>query len=217
MDTHHELPIFPASAPAVFRNPDVTADLFDDVLGRLADVVDIGAEHHDQPTPCDGFTVAELQQHVLGWLGFFAEALADPSGARPRSDPDAFTLAPGASASDHVRTSLNTISQSIDDGVMDELVVMSAARMSGDAVLAMALGEYITHAWDLAVATGREYTAPDAAVRPAHEFLRGMVAPEYRGPNSGFFDDEVAVADTASALDQLLGFAGRDPAWRRPA
>ena len=43
-----------------------------------------------------------------------------------------------------------------------------------------------------------------------------MVAPEYRGPDSGFFDVEVEVPAGAPALDRLLGFAGRDPAWERP-
>ena len=85
--------------------------------------------------------------------------------------------------------------------------------MAGDGVLAMALGEYIIHAWDLASATGQTYAAPEAAVGPAHEFLRGMVAPEYRGPDSNFFDDEVPVGDDAAPLDRLLGFAGRDPQW----
>ncbi len=86
--------------------------------------------------------------------------------------------------------------------------------MAGDAVLGMALGEYIVHAWDLATATGQPYDAPVTAVRPAHEFLEGMVAPEYRGPDSGFFDAEVPVPDDASPLDQLLGFVGRDPQWQ---
>ena len=39
------------------------------------------------------------------------------------------------------------------------------------------------------------------------------MAPEFRGPESGFFDAEVPVADDAAPLDALLGFAGRDPAW----
>jgi uncharacterized protein (TIGR03086 family) len=86
--------------------------------------------------------------------------------------------------------------------------------MSGDAVLGMALGEYIIHAWDLATATGQPYAVPESAVVPAHEFLKGMVAPEYRGPDSGFFDAEVAVPDNAPPLGKLLGFAGRDPQWQ---
>ncbi len=93
-------------------------------------------------------------------------------------------------------------------------MTMSSSRMAGDGVLGMALGEYIIHGWDLATATGRPFSATESVVAPAHEFLLGMVAPEYRGPDSGFFDAEVEIPENASPLDRLLGFAGRDPQWR---
>ena len=108
------------------------------------------------------------------------------------------------------------IGQAVADDAAGQMVTMTSSRMAGDGVLGMALGEYIVHGWDLARATGREYEVPEAAVTPAHEFLLGMVAPEYRGPDSGFFDAEVEVPADASPLDRLLGFAGRDPGWSRP-
>ena len=89
--------------------------------------------------------------------------------------------------------------------------------MAGDGVLAMALGEYIIHAWDFATATGQPYLAPDAAVAAAHQFLQSMVVPEYRGPDTGFFEQEVSVPDDAPPLHKLLGFAGRDPHWSSPS
>lgn len=211
-DESSELPIFPTSAPAVFRDPDATAGLFAEVLGRLAVVVEIDPGHLDGPTPCAGFTVGELRQHVLGWLQFFAAALSDPTATAPRPDPEAFALR-GQQASDVVRRALDDIRRAVAADAAGRMVTMSSARMAGDGVLAMALGEYTIHAWDLATATGQPYDAPDDAVVPAHEFLRQMVAPEYRGPDTGFFDDEVAVDDAAPQLDRLLGFAGRDPRW----
>lgn len=208
-NTTEELPIFPTVAPAVFCDPDATAPLFDAVLDGLAAVVDVEDDQLDLPTPCSNFTVRQLRQHVLGWLDFFATALSDPAATTARPDPEAYTLPDGTAASDAVRTARDRIRQAIAADAAGQLVVMSAARMAGDGVLAMALGEYTIHGWDLATATGQPYSAPDAAVIPAHEFLRGMIAPEYRGPDSGFFDTEVAVADDAPPLDRLLGFAGR--------
>jgi uncharacterized protein (TIGR03086 family) len=209
-----DMPIFPTTAPAVFHDPNASAALFAQVLGALADVVDVSEDHLDRPTPCAAFTVGQLRSHVLGWLEFFAAGLADPAAASPRPDPEAFQLADGTRASDAVRRAAATIDAAIANGAAQQLVTMSSSRMAGDGVLAMALGEYIIHGWDLATATGRPYSAPDAAVVPAHEFLAGMVAPQYRGPESGFFDMEVAVPADASTLDKLLGFAGRDPHWR---
>ncbi|MFV0524974.1 MAG: TIGR03086 family metal-binding protein [Acidimicrobiales bacterium] len=216
MSTDQELPVFPTTAPVAFSDPEATAELYHQVLGRLADVVGVDDDRLADPTPCAGYDVAALRDHVLGWLQFFAAALTDPAGAGTRPDPASFALG-DATAADVVRRAEADIARAVADGAAGELVVMSAARMAGDGVLAMALGEYIIHAWDLAVATGRPYPAPEEAISPAHEFLRGMVTPDYRGPESGFFDAEVAVPADSSALDQLLGFAGRDPRWTPPS
>ena len=154
-----ELPVFPTTAPDVFQQSETVAALFDDVLGRLAAVVDVGDDQLDRPTPCAGFTVAELRAHVLGWLEFFAAALSDPAASVPRPDPEAFAL-DGERPSDVVARASAAIGEAIERGVAGELVVMSQARMAGDGVLAMALGEYIIHGWDLATATGQAYGAP---------------------------------------------------------
>lgn len=213
--TDNELPLFPTSAPAVFCDPDATGPLFADVLERLTAVIDFDEAQVSLPTPCEHYDVGELRQHVLGWLQFFAAALGDPAATSERPDPEAFVLAPDALASDVVRQCSTDIHQAVADDAAGQAITMSSSRMAGDGVLGMALGEYIIHAWDLATATGRPYAPPTAAVAPAHEFLLGMVKPEYRGPDTGFFDAEVEVPDDAPPLDRLLGFAGRDPSWTR--
>lgn len=209
-----ELPIFPATAPDIFSDAAATNAMFEPVLDRLADVVGFDADAAQAPTPCDSYDAAQLRDHVLGWLQFFATALNDPEGETTRLDPATWTLsADGPAPADIVQAAKADIAAAVDRGVAGWLVVMSQARMPGDAVLAMALGEYIVHGWDLARATGVAWSADDEACEAGRAFLLGMVAPEYRGKDSGFFDDEVAVDDTASALDRLLGFAGRNPTW----
>lgn len=208
-----ELPVFATTAPEVSCDPDATCTLFGDVLGRLADVVDLDTDQLALPTPCANYDAGQLRAHALGWLGFFTDALGDPAAGSPRRDPESFELPSGESSGDYVRRCLSGIQQAIADNAAGQMVSMTSSRMAGDGVLAMALGEYIVHGWDLARATGRPYDAPDTAIAPAHEFLLGMVAPEYRGPDTGFFDAEVEVRADADALDRLLGFAGRDPAW----
>ena len=213
--TDKELPLFPTSVPALFCDPDATAPLIADVLERLAAVIDVDDAQVALPTPCDQYNVDDLRQHLLGWLQFFAAALGDPAATSGRPDPDAFVFGSDALASDIVRKCSTDIQQAIAADAAGQAITMSSSRMAGDGVLAMALGEYIIHAWDLATATGRRYDPPTAAVAPAHEFLLGMVKPEYRGPDTGFFDAEVEVPDDAPPLDRLLGFAGRDPSWTR--
>lgn len=215
-----ELPLFPTQAPAVFRDRAAIAEMFDGVLARLAAVVGAtgDAELQGRPTPCRDFDVAELRAHVLGWLQFFAAALSgvpraerlDPTTWRPEPDTDGPAL---------VRDAAADIGRAIADGAAEREAVMSQARMAGDGILGMALGEYIVHGWDLAVATGHEAAGDvdPAAAEAALAFLETMVAPEHRGPDGGFFDVEVPAPEGASALERLLCFAGRDPAWSPPS
>lgn len=216
MDTapdQRELPVFPATAPPVFTERAATVALLVPVLDALRDVIDVDQARLNEPTPCSAYTVAELQRHVLAWLQFFADAVNDPEGATDRINTEAWEPDPGQNPSGIVARCSDRLVAAIEGGVGDQLVVMSQARMKGDAVIAMALGEYIVHGWDLAVATGRPWAVAEEAADAARAFLETTVAPEYRGPDSGFFGDQVAVADDASPLHRLLGFAGRDPNW----
>ncbi len=214
-----ELPVFPATAPDVFADAEAVAALFRPVLAELAVVVDVADDQLDRPTPCADYDVAALRRHVLGWLQFFAAALGDPTGEAPRLDPEAWDLADGEDPGAIVTRAGDRIEAAIEAGVAAELVVMSQARMPGDAVLAMALGEYLVHGWDLATATGRPWApaggspADEAAATAALAFLQSTVQPEYRGPDSGFFGHEVTASEGASAFVRLLCFGGRQPDW----
>lgn len=213
-DSNNELPVFPAQAPDSMSDPATMIELITSVLDQLADVIDVSADAVDGPTPCKTYSVGQLQRHALAWLQFFAAALTDPDRVVERLDTETWALGSGDNAAELVRTSRDQIVAAIEGGVADQLVVMSQARMAGGAVVAMALGEYIVHGWDLAVSTSRDWKVSDDAAIQAHQFLLTTVAPEYRGEDSGFFGDEVEVPSDAAPLDKLLGFAGRDPGWR---
>ncbi len=139
--------------------------------------------------------------------------LNDPAGAAERLDPGTWNLGPQRRPADLVRQGAADIESAIDAGAASALIVMSQARMTGDAVLAMALGEYLVHGWDLAVSTGRSWEAADVAAEPALGFLHTTIAPGHRGPDSGFFDEEVTAPPEATAFERLLCFAGRHPDW----
>ena len=213
--TAEEPPYFPAKAPTPLADADSALALLDPVLGQLADVVArVTPDALNGPTPCTKYDVATLRDHVLGWLQFFAAAFADPGRTGPRPDPDAYRAADDErDLADVVRRSAATISDAVRGGVLDRQVVLAQSRMDGPAALGMVLGEYLVHGWDLAAAVGAPWTPPERACETALEFFRGVVLPEYRGEDGGFFGAEVPVPDDAPALDRLLGFAGRRSAW----
>ena len=216
--TTDEIPFFPAPAPPELADADAVRDRLLPVLDALADVVQaVTPDDLARPTPCADYDVAALQQHVLGWLDLFGRCFTDGGRRADRPDPAAFEVpADAARAADVVRAARARFAEALAAGVLDGEVVMSASRMSGPGATGMVLGEYVVHGWDLATALGRPWTPPQDAVATAHAFFAGVVVPEYRGPDGGFFLDEVHVADDAPALDRLLGFAGRVPGWTPP-
>ncbi|WP_328537352.1 TIGR03086 family metal-binding protein [Streptomyces sp. NBC_00344] len=76
----------------------------------------------------------------------------------------------------------------------------------------MVLGDLTVHAWDLARATGQEYTPPPAVLDEVSPAL-GQMAPMAR--SAGVFGEPVTVADGATELEKLLAATGRDPHWTR--
>jgi uncharacterized protein (TIGR03086 family) len=215
--TEDEVPYFPAQAPAAFADAGTAASYLEPVLDQLADVVGrTTPETLGDPTPCRRYDVAVLRDHILGWLQFFAAAFADPARQGERPDPDSYHAKDDArDLADVVRESAATLLGALRGGVLDGQIVVSQSRMDGPGAYGMVLGEYLVHGWDLAVAVGAPWTPPERACEDALEFFRGMVVPEYRGEEGGFFGDEVPVPADAPALDRLLGFAGRRPDWAK--
>jgi uncharacterized protein (TIGR03086 family) len=213
--TADEPPYFPAPALAEFADARTAASYLEPVLDQLADVVArTTPDTLAGPTPCRRYDVATLRDHVLGWVQFFAAAFADPRRTSQRPDPDAYRAADDdRDLADVVHRSAGTILDAVRAGVLDGQVVLMQSRMDGPAAFGMVLGEYLVHGWDLAVAVGAPWTPPEQACETALEFFRGVVVPEYRGEEGGFFGEEVHVAPDAPALDRLLGFAGRRPDW----
>jgi uncharacterized protein (TIGR03086 family) len=76
--------------------------------------------------------------------------------------------------------------------------------------------ELAAHDWDLAKATGQVLAGLDPALAEhALAWSRGMLRPEFRGPDKAF-GVEVPVPDDAPVYDRLAGWFGRDPGWTSP-
>lgn len=69
--------------------------------------------------------------------------------------------------------------------------------------------EFLVHAWDYAVTTGRPISASDTLSEYVMGLAQRVITPDTRG--SAGFDDPVEVPADASALDRLVAFTGRVP------
>ena len=96
-DATSDVPLMPSppGMPAVLSGPaDDLIALLEPTLDHLAEAVAaVGPDQSALATPCPYFDVAGLLDHVLGWLQFFAAALADPVGTTTRPDPTSYRAA----------------------------------------------------------------------------------------------------------------------------
>ena len=183
------------------------------VLAKLAELADaVTEQQRGGRTPCPDFDVAALTGHIVGWLENFAGGFASSDGTCPVKDVSAIEV-PRSEAASRISAAGTLLDQAVRDGAAERpLVIIDQGGMPGEMALSMVLGEYLVHGWDLARATGQDWSPDPAAADAARAFLAGMVTPEYRGPG-GMFGPEVEVASDATPLDRLIGFAGRTPNW----
>jgi uncharacterized protein (TIGR03086 family) len=184
---------------AAESDPDV-ANLASAVEVTEGIVAGVRPEQAQLPTPCSKYEVTQLLDHLVGFATHFADK-AD--GVTPPTDPTT------TAAGDDPQAAYHEAGARLVDGYR--------GGAAADATpLGVVLMETITHGWDLATASGQSTPYSEGAIAAALATGRGMLAPQYRGEGMPF-GEEVEVSPSASMLDQLVGFMGRDPDWSAPA
>jgi uncharacterized protein (TIGR03086 family) len=159
------------------------------------------------PTPCAGWTLADLLRHQVSENHAFATA------AREGSAPDWHGGDLGDDAGAAYRASVDDFLDAIaDDAVLDrQLTVNHFGTFPGPVAVHMHLVDTVAHGWDLARTLCLPYE-PDAEAVHAALLLAERIPDEGREEN-GSFALGVEVPAGASELDRFLALLGRDPAW----
>lgn len=187
----------------------LTIDRLTPVLDDLAALFETtGTGQDGAPTPCDEFSVADLRQHILGWLTSFTDGFEAPDGSC--SDADVVEVEGDGSA--QVRDRAARMRAAIAGGALDRPLVIGGSGLPGDIGLGMILGEYQVHGWDFARATGQPWSPDVDGLEHSIAFFEQMLTPDQRGEGTSF-GDPVVVPHGAPALDRLVALTGRDPAW----
>ncbi|MEU1182725.1 TIGR03086 family metal-binding protein [Streptomyces sp. NPDC005820] len=194
---------------------DTTAHLLDlgpqtRIVARLAAAV--RDEQLADGTPCPAYPVRTLLGHLAGLAAAFRDAARKDLGATTDTPPtDAEPrLAPGW------RTELPRVLDELAEAWRDPAAWTGMTRaggvdLPGAVAGAVAADELVIHGWDLARATGQEYTPDPAALRSASTFLRAAADDPTRG--GGIFGPVVPVPQDAPLLDRAVGLSGRAPGW----
>lgn len=181
----------------------VAADRHRRFAGAFTHRVD-GVTDWSVPTPVSDWTARDVVDHLIAWSSAFLAAggVDLPAGPAVADDP--------AVAWNHHAAQVQAL---LDAGDADRVFVHPYA---GEHPLDVAIDRFYTtdvflHTWDLARATGQPATLdPEQCA----EILEGMRPIDELLRSSGQYGPAVPVAADASVQDQLLGFIGRDPAWR---
>jgi uncharacterized protein (TIGR03086 family) len=173
----------------------------EDTLGVLQRVLHtIAADDMSRQTPCTEFDVSQLTGHLLKSI----TALGGMVGAE----------IPERDESDSVERQVVTAARPALDvwhrRGLDGNVPFGKGEMPAKGACGVFSIEFLVHAWDYAVAVGHKVNAPE----PLAEYVLGLahkvIRPEQR--SRAGFDDPVDVPADAGALEQLVGFTGRNPA-----
>ncbi len=163
-----------------------------------ADIASITDTEMTLPTPCDGWTVADLLTHMnrenAAICGEGQDAGADPRNRFP-STVDRW-LAFFSRAGDSVR------------------VPKLAADLPSQSVLATHAVDMLIHRWDLARARGRTLDTPATMLPYAHSVADLVTADgsPLTGPD-GVYKPALPVVAEDESFDALVRKYGRDPTW----
>lgn len=175
-------------------------------------VANIRDEQLGAPTPCRDTSLGDLLDHVDGLSVAF-----DAAATKTRLED----MAPSADASrlgDDWRTRIPGRLASLaaawrDEGAWTGMTQAGPVDLPGDVAGLVALDEVVVHGWDVAAASGQEFTCEPELLEATYGFVLASVAENPNG-SPGLFGPPVPVPDDAPLLDRLIGLTGRDPSWR---
>jgi uncharacterized protein (TIGR03086 family) len=182
--------------------PDSPAARHDVVAGAFSRLVEQTSDWA-APSPVEGWTALDVVDHLVTWFpGFLAAGGIElPAGPSAAEDP--------AAAWRHHADAVQAL-------VLERGEEEFTHPYVGTQPLAHAVDRFYTsdvfmHSWDLARAGGLD---PALDEEYAAQMLEGMRPIEQVLRDSGQYGPAVPVPDDAPAVDRLMGFIGRDPAWR---
>ncbi len=157
-----------------------------------------------EPTPCAGWDVREVLNHLVGGMRIFtAELTGNDAGADHEADwlgADPLAQFVDAAAADRAAWDR--------PDALTGAVTISLGVLPGPMAAVVHLTEVLVHGVDLAVATGRAHLIDEDLCASLLATMLGMGVDAFRVP--GVFGPEVAAPDDAAPHAQLAAFLGRD-------
>ena len=164
----------------------------------------------DAPTPCGDWDLRTLLNHTILWTSYSAERRAHGESVAEDLMNRDFTADPGY-REDYARQLDKAVTAwSAPQAWEGTRNVMGDATPAAD-VGAMLLMETALHGWDVARATGQEFSADEATAEALEDIVQAQAElfRKYQG-----FADAIEPRQNATAFERALTLSGRDPNWK---
>ena len=161
-------------------------------------------------TPCGDWDLRTLLNHTILWTSYSAERRAHGESVAEDLMNKDFTADPGF-REDYARQIGRAVEAWSAPGTWTgTLNVMGDATPAAD-VGAMLLMEMALHGWDVARATGQEFSADDTTAEALEDIVQAQAElfRKYQG-----FADAIEPPAGATAFERALTLSGRDPSWK---
>jgi uncharacterized protein (TIGR03086 family) len=159
----------------------------------------VSSDRYRGPTPCSEWTIRDLIEHVIG--GNERVAILAGRTDKPPARPDDIMAAHRAAAA---------AAQEVfaaPDG-MSTMFKLPFGELPGQLYIGLRTSDVLTHAWDLAAATGQSTDLDPELSAQQLAAVRAFLGPEFRGPDKPFGPEQPCSAESPPA-DQLAAFLGR--------
>lgn len=177
--------------------------------GRL--VAAVGADQWTLPTPCEGWDVGTVVNHVVGGMRLYAAELTGTDAGGEHEDDWLGDDPTGAyrDAATQVLTAWRS------PGAEQRMISLSFGTVPAPMAAIVELTEIVVHGLDVAVATGQEDEVDQAQAERLLALMAGMGIDGFRAP--GIFGPERPAPADAPAHRRLLAFLGRGDAAPAPS
>lgn len=171
----------------------------------------------DRPTPCAGWTVAQLLAHMTVQHRGFAASIRGGGTDIRLWDPETVDAAVRADPTGSYAGAAHDVLDAFSvDGIGEAVCALpefgTDATVPGSVAMAMHFVDYVVHGWDVAASLGRPFQPPAEVVAAALPIVLGIPDDGSRDAANAPFGHAVA-ATGATDLDRLLAHLGRRPDW----
>jgi uncharacterized protein (TIGR03086 family) len=189
-------------------------DLGPAALGLAQLVTGVPDELLDAPTPCPGYSVGDLIDHVGGMAVAFTVAARKTTAERGSQGTSADASRLGDDWRMRVPHDLGSLAEAWrDSSAWSGTTEAGGLELPTEVAGLVALNELVVHGWDVARATEQAYDCDPVSLEAVYAFLESFSAATSDEQREGLFGPVVEVPDDAPLVAHIVGLSGRHPAW----